>query len=518
MKANYKIFKRHNSKSGVSLIELIVVLAIIGIVIMIASSSDIFGLNTFRKAEENSKNQYETRMASDFITKHIRYADSLLPLTSPQTSSPSADGYNYIYFEGGELFYYKDGLSIPVPGTEDVNDYTITFTANNYNLAYVVGKIGSNKYDLSSDVDILNLKSKISWSSPYGVKYKFTNASNVEIPLTIEGVEDVVLSINQYSTFTYPNLLAHMSDGSDQLVSADSWSQTINTTIAGTQISYGHVPGWGADVKLTVNITPALSPNYVENPVTINILTGVDYTLPSTVRATINELEQMLAVSWGSFSPAFNKDLTGTYTVVGTTSISPVAGDITLVVNVNPASIIGYVYDTVSINRLVNEGYSPLSSVPVILDNESQSDSPVISWNPNPAYDNLIAGVYTAVGSIADYSGEFTLKTYVYPVIQSPITIQQFKNNGTLPDIDTSSFLSVNEGPYNWILAGTAKDVKITLSPISGTIVVKSNGVTVNLDNKISIPNDGKIYLEFIVTSLGAEKTQKTYTVNLTKP
>lgn len=519
MRNKLKVFNRLNSRSGVSLFELIIVLAIIGIVIMVAASSDLFGLNTFRKAEENSKNQFETRMASDFITKHLRYADSLALLASPQTSAPSADGYNYIYVNGGELYYYENGVANSIPGVDDVDDFQISLTANNYNLAFVVGKSGyGNKYDIASDVDVLNLKSKIAGTSIHGVKYRFTNASNVEIPLTIVGIDDVVMNIDQYSSFAFPDLIAHMSDGSDQSVSADLWSPLINTSLAGTQISYGHVPGWGADVKLTVNINYALAPVYFENPMIVNILAGLDYAPPSTIKATINGSEQMIAVTWSAFSPSFDKNAPGIYEAIGTTSISPVAGDITLRVNVNPASITGYVNNPISINRLVNEVYSTPSSVLVNLDNGSQSSATVTSWSPTPAYDYSTAGVYSASGSISDFSSQFTLKTYVYPIISSPLTIEQFKNNGSLPNVNTSSFTSSNEGPYIWSLSSTVKDIKITAAPISGTLVAKkSDGTDIDLSQKIAVPNTGVINLDLIVTSFGTEKTQKIYKISLSK-
>jgi len=114
--------KLMQKRKGVSLIELIIVLAIIGIVILLASSSHLFGLNTFSMSQEKSKNQFEVRMATDFVAKKLRYAGSIRMLSSEQTMAPTTG--NYIYLTGGTLYCNEGGLQIPIPGTEGVIDFT----------------------------------------------------------------------------------------------------------------------------------------------------------------------------------------------------------------------------------------------------------------------------------------------------------------------------------------------------------------------------------------------------------
>jgi prepilin-type N-terminal cleavage/methylation domain-containing protein len=75
------IFHRRNAmhkvisnRSGFSLIELIVVIAILSIVITSAFSLFSFGNTIFRKGSSQYNVQADLRLASDFITNQLRYA------------------------------------------------------------------------------------------------------------------------------------------------------------------------------------------------------------------------------------------------------------------------------------------------------------------------------------------------------------------------------------------------------------------------------------------------------------
>ena len=162
--------KLMQKRKGVSLIELIIVLAIIGIVILLASSSHLFGLNTFSMSQEKSKNQFEVRMATDFVAKKLRYAGSIRMLSSEQTMAPTTG--NYIYLTGGTLYCNEGGLQIPIPGTEGVIDFTFSSTISSKDLSFTIGKMNAeNKYDVTTSIDVLNMSNGASGTSVYGIEY-----------------------------------------------------------------------------------------------------------------------------------------------------------------------------------------------------------------------------------------------------------------------------------------------------------------------------------------------------------
>lgn len=149
---------------GLTLIELLISIALIGIIMSAAFSLQIFGTKTFKRGEDRADNQFDTRMASEFITKEIRYAKSLEILSSIPTP---ASGFNYIFISGGRLQYYKNGIKINPPGIGDVSDFTLSFSRVFDNTAgFKVGKQGSTDFDLDTRVSILNIGN----ASPYKIK------------------------------------------------------------------------------------------------------------------------------------------------------------------------------------------------------------------------------------------------------------------------------------------------------------------------------------------------------------
>ena len=143
-------------RSGMTLVELIVAIAITSIVLVVAFSIQVFGNRAFVLGESKSTVQLEARTAADYITREIRYATSVELLSAvPGTVSESNTAYIYVD-TGTQDIVYKDSS-----GTRTIADFdtvTLTFTATGKTLYFnIQGDYRSKTMDLDSKVLPINM-------------------------------------------------------------------------------------------------------------------------------------------------------------------------------------------------------------------------------------------------------------------------------------------------------------------------------------------------------------------------
>ncbi len=167
--ANY--FK---NQKGITLIELLIVIGIMGVVISLGFSFLIFGTRTFKLSGERADNQFDVRMPTDFVSKEVRYADTAEILTAVPASQPP-NTYDIYIDASNQLIYNKNGVLTTIPGVTGVNDYTFTVSRISLNtLEYKIGKLGTTKYDVTTQVVILNMNAAgIDGTGP-GIGIRFT--------------------------------------------------------------------------------------------------------------------------------------------------------------------------------------------------------------------------------------------------------------------------------------------------------------------------------------------------------
>lgn len=148
------------NKRGVTLIELVIVIGILGIVLSAAYSFNLFGIKTYSMGQSQWNLQSNARMVSDLITREVRYVTEVE--LSEQTPA-LGDGYCYIRTEGNAVKYYKDGKLIsafPDITSEDIM-YKVDFSGSEGNLlAFRVTAYDSRKeksYSIDSKVLCLNI-------------------------------------------------------------------------------------------------------------------------------------------------------------------------------------------------------------------------------------------------------------------------------------------------------------------------------------------------------------------------
>lgn len=173
------------NKKGITLVELLIVFALISMILSIAYSLNIFGIKSFSKASSQANVQENVRLAVDFITKEARYATQLEILdyveTIPEKAQIDKDEY-YILLKDHSIEYrYKDHSRIIANFIEDLSFFKNQTVDKILNFE-IKGNDQEQKYDLNSQVLAINLSKDIITSSKNGIaiKYKKTKEEGNE--------------------------------------------------------------------------------------------------------------------------------------------------------------------------------------------------------------------------------------------------------------------------------------------------------------------------------------------------
>lgn len=151
-----------NNKKGLSLLELLIALLLLNLVLAIGYSFFYFGTRSFAIGESQSDVQQNVRMAADFITNEIRFAESLEILGS--SFSFSGD-YNYIYINEDSVIHRKEGTSTGtkiLSGISENIDFSVNFnissSGNNVLQFAVNGENAEKTFDIESEVMLPNVR------------------------------------------------------------------------------------------------------------------------------------------------------------------------------------------------------------------------------------------------------------------------------------------------------------------------------------------------------------------------
>ena len=148
--------KRLDFKSGFTLIELIVIIAIMGIVIAMAYSIGDFGNRSFNNGSVKSDIQSDTRLAANYITKELRYSSNAEILPSfPITPVTSK---KYIYVENGILKQYYNGIITKIIGDTSKNIIATFQIQNSKTVNFNIQETFKNQtFKLNSTILLLNI-------------------------------------------------------------------------------------------------------------------------------------------------------------------------------------------------------------------------------------------------------------------------------------------------------------------------------------------------------------------------
>lgn len=169
------LLKKNNNK-GITLVELIIVLSLIGIIFVLAFQLNIFAILGIRTGQERAQVQHNVRLASDYITKELRNAYTINIL--PSLPDPLDTGRRYLYVEGNTIKHYQSGNITDImrdPPVDMVPTLTFVRDANNSRVikCTVSGLYEEKVFDLETTVSPSNLlvSETINGTSGYVLEY-----------------------------------------------------------------------------------------------------------------------------------------------------------------------------------------------------------------------------------------------------------------------------------------------------------------------------------------------------------
>lgn len=162
MRNGYFIKNKIKTSRGFTLIELLVVLTILIIVVTLGFELLSFGGNTFERGEMRYIAQENVQLASELITRELRYANEVVIL--PEVPLNFNEDRKYIFVSDGILKHYTgNGNLIDALGgiNKDAEFTSLEFSkslASNTILSFnIAAKSGTTPFASISDVQILNL-------------------------------------------------------------------------------------------------------------------------------------------------------------------------------------------------------------------------------------------------------------------------------------------------------------------------------------------------------------------------
>ncbi|MDY6826368.1 MAG: prepilin-type N-terminal cleavage/methylation domain-containing protein [Bacillota bacterium] len=150
--------KKFQDDHGFTLVELMVTLALLGIVLALGYLYFGFGVQAFQRGERQSIAQQAVRLTSDFITSELRFAKQIE--INPE-GGISETGYRYIYQEDDSIYFRNEEGNDRCLADSDADGmpYSIIFTSNvPEDVVIFTIEADNGLYTLQSSVQALNLE------------------------------------------------------------------------------------------------------------------------------------------------------------------------------------------------------------------------------------------------------------------------------------------------------------------------------------------------------------------------
>lgn len=163
-----------NRNAGFTLVEILVVLAIMLIISATAFSLLFFGQRSFSKTQEHAYIQSSIRLPMSVLSKELRNADEIELLTSIPSPPMGSPYYEvYVHPTTKQLVYYKEGVLSSLPGVDDIQ---YAFQAQKVEpnvLSFTLGKFATSTYDETTKIAAVNTTDIISSTGTIiGIRYR----------------------------------------------------------------------------------------------------------------------------------------------------------------------------------------------------------------------------------------------------------------------------------------------------------------------------------------------------------
>lgn len=191
-------------RTGFTILEFIIVLAIIGVVISMAFSFFSFGNKMFTKGEDQSNAQHSVRVTSMYITNEIRTSKDVMLL---ETKPTTFGDYNYIYFENNKIFHKKiNEAPKEILNYSGVSSITMEFNRVDSDRAvefdiYMEAK--DQKFEINSKVIPLNITSPdiVLADVPNSIYQAIRYSNPITDPEAIVRLDALLLDLKELNSF-----------------------------------------------------------------------------------------------------------------------------------------------------------------------------------------------------------------------------------------------------------------------------------------------------------------------------
>lgn len=160
------------SSQGVTLVELLVAVSLLGMVLGVAYSAYTFGYRSFIQGTEQAALQREARLIVRSLTDEIRYAQEVQVLeTVPNAPAPQDI---FVYVEDGRVFRLENGKSTQIGDSSGDISASLWFEAEDSHTLEFVLTVSSQKrqYKLEGSITPLNMEKAISEASGSVLLYR----------------------------------------------------------------------------------------------------------------------------------------------------------------------------------------------------------------------------------------------------------------------------------------------------------------------------------------------------------
>jgi prepilin-type N-terminal cleavage/methylation domain-containing protein len=170
-----KIIKK---EQGLSLVELMVALSLLGIVLALGYMYFNFGMQSYDRGERRTIAQQAVRMTADFITKEIRFAKQI---EINPSDGVNESGYRYIYLKDDSVIFRDEAGAerILADSQTDEMPFNVQFNSNVPDDVVIFDLDADNGlYSLHTRVQALNLELYRKYNMElYGVMIKVNEGS-----------------------------------------------------------------------------------------------------------------------------------------------------------------------------------------------------------------------------------------------------------------------------------------------------------------------------------------------------
>jgi prepilin-type N-terminal cleavage/methylation domain-containing protein len=446
------------STKGFTLIEVILVIALISIVTAAAFSVFAFGQKAFKVSERQYNVQNEVRLAIGVVSKQIKYATqmSVMTLATCEAKMTAKEKYHYLYIKDGQLYDARYQSA--------TNTYLVKTLARNISNSAVFNKISQN---------------------------------SLRIVLTaLEGTQDfetdTIVVLDNFKLLSPEGTLQGLSAGAAIEYSLDSTvvSGPAPVKVTGINITGAHaITSDKATLTLVVSVTPSTASNK-----------AVTWSVNRSDLASISQSGVLQAIANG--------------TVIVTaeaTDGSGVSGTKNIVISNQTTVLVPVQTITVSSNngtKISTVGGSLNLSASVLPENASND---AVTWSVNNGAvasidqtGKLVAlnnGTVTAIATAKDGSGVtgqllITVEGQIAPIVSSIIINGQ--TNVSIPSAPTQSISldytatvldqAGNEMPGKTIAWSLSSYSEVSISSSTGELTVgrKANGGTAIITAKVN--------------------------------